>query len=201
VHRRQVNQQHLDHLATDEWRRTLEELAFPFAFGPLRPDALGDDVLEIGPGPGLTTDLLRVRVPTLTSLELDAELAEALRTRLAGCGVDVVDGDATAMPFGDGRFSSVVTFSMFHHVPTVAEQDAVLAEARRVLRPGGVFVANDAVHRDELADFHVDDTYNPIDPSTLRERLSAAGFSDVEVDANAYAWACRARRPAVVDPS
>lgn len=191
-----MNQQHLELLASDQWRQTLETLAFPFAFGPLGTDALGDDVLEIGPGPGLTTDLLRTRVPHLTSIELDASLAAQLRDRLDGTNVDVIDGDATAMPFEDGRFSGAVTFTMLHHVPTVELQDAMFRETLRVLRPGGVLVANDSVRSDELEAFHVDDTYNPVDPATLEDRLSAIGYVDIEVDANPYAWACRARRPA-----
>ena len=68
-----MNQQHLDILGTDEWRQTLEDRVLPFAFGPLGPDALGDDVLEVGPGPGMTTDLLRGRLPQLTSIELDPD--------------------------------------------------------------------------------------------------------------------------------
>jgi SAM-dependent methyltransferase len=188
-----MNQQHLDVLGTDEWRRTLEERALPFAFGPLGPDALGDDVLEIGPGPGMTTDLLRGRVPQLTSIELDPVLAAALRSRVEGTNVTVVDGDATAMPFDDDHFSGVVTFTMLHHVPTGELQDAMFREVARVLRPGGLFVANDGVGRDELAAFHEDDIYNPVDPATLGERLSAAGFRDVEIEANEVAWACRAR--------
>jgi SAM-dependent methyltransferase len=191
-----VNQQHLDFLATDEWRQTLEDRAFPFAFGPLGAEALGDDVLEIGPGPGMTTDLLRARVTHLTSIELDGDLAAQLRERLAGTNVDVVDGDATAMPFEDGRFSGAVTFTMLHHVPTVELQDAMFRETLRVLRPGGVLVANDSVGREELAAFHVDDTYNPVDPDTLEGRLSAMGYVDIDIATNPYAWACRARRPA-----
>ncbi len=191
-----MNQQHLDLLGTDEWRQTLQDLAFPFAFGPLGPDALGADVLEIGPGPGMTTDLLRPLVPALTSIELDTALADDLRRRLAGTNVDVVEGDATAMPFEDGRFTGAVTFTMLHHVPTVELQDAMFREVRRVLRPGGLLVANDSVGREELAAFHVDDTYNPVDPSTLEERLGAMGYVDIEVAVNPFAWACRARCPA-----
>ena len=190
-----MNQQHLDLLGTVEWRDTLEQLAFPFAFGPLGADALGDDVLEIGPGPGMTTDLLRVRVPRLTSIELDTALAAALRARLTGTNVEVVDGDATAMPFDDGRFTGAVTFTMLHHVPTVELQDAMFRETLRVLRAGGVLVANDSVRSDELESFHVDDTYNPVDPTTLEARLAAMGYVDIEVAVNPFAWACRARRP------
>jgi SAM-dependent methyltransferase len=188
-----MNQQHLDLLSTDEWRQTLEELALPFAFGPLGADALGDDVLEVGPGPGMTTDLLRARLPRLTSIELDPDLASALRTRLAGSNVEVIEGDGTAMPFDDGRFSGVVMFTMLHHVPTVELQDAMFGEVARVLTPGGLFIANDAVARDELAALHTDDVYNPVDPTTLEARLTTAGFRDIEIDTNPFAWACRAR--------
>ena len=37
----------------------LKEYLLPFAFGNRSYGDLGDDVLEIGPGPGLTTDLIR----------------------------------------------------------------------------------------------------------------------------------------------
>jgi SAM-dependent methyltransferase len=188
-----VNQQHLDILGTDEWRQTLEERVFPFAFGPLGPSALGGDVLEVGPGPGMTTDLLRARLPRLTSIELDPDLATALRTRLAGSNVEVIEGDGTAMPFDDRHFSGVVMFTMLHHVPTVELQDAMFGEVARVLQPGGLFVASDGVARDELAALHEDDIYNPVDPASLDARLTTAGFREIEIDANSLAWACRAR--------
>ena len=52
----------------------------------LRGVELGDEVLEVGPGPGLTTDLLRTRVPRLTAIEIDPQLA-ADRKHLS-CVVD-----------------------------------------------------------------------------------------------------------------
>jgi SAM-dependent methyltransferase len=190
-----MNRQHLEVLASEEWRQTLQNLAFPFAFGDEGPAILGDDPLEIGPGPGLTTDLLRARLPRLTSIELDPDLAGQLTARLVGTNVDVVEGDATAMPFDDGRFSGVATFTMLHHVPTVELQDRIFAEVCRVLRPGGVLVANDGVARPDFEAGHVDDVYNPVDPATLEARLATAGFVDVDVRANEYAWAARARCP------
>jgi SAM-dependent methyltransferase len=191
-----MNRAHLEVLASDEWRQTLRDLALPFAFGGLTVADLGDDVLEIGPGPGLTTELLAPQVPHLTSVEIDAALARSLAERMAGGNVEVVEADATAMPFEDGRFTGSITLTMFHHVPTVEQQDALLAEVLRVLRRGGVLVASDSVASDDLARFHEDDTYNPIDPSTLGERLGRIGYVDVDVAVNPYAWSCRARRPA-----
>ena len=98
------------------------------------------------------------------------------------------------MPFEDGRFSGAASFTMLHHVPTVELQDLMFAEVARVLRPGAVLVANDAVASPDLAALHTDDIYNPVDPTTLEDRLGAAGFTAVEVKANEYAWAVRASR-------
>ena len=107
---------------------------------------LGDDVVEVGPGYGATTEVLQGLVPRLTSVEIDPELAAALIERYAGTDhVEMVEGDATALTFADGRFSGATSFSMLHHVPTPELQDRVFAEARRVLRPGGVFVAVDSL--------------------------------------------------------
>src|SRR5436305_7978154 len=87
------------------WRRRVEGELLPWA---LRGVELGDDVLEVGPGPGVTTDLLRGRTQRLTALEVDPAAAAALRERLNNSGVRVVEGDGAAMPFADGSFSGVV---------------------------------------------------------------------------------------------
>jgi SAM-dependent methyltransferase len=190
-----MNDTHMERLVSDEWRAWLGDVVVPYAFGTLAIVDLGVDVLEVGPGPGLTTDLLRTELERVTAVEVDAELAESLAARLAGSNVEVVAADATSMPFGDGRFTGAVTFTMFHHVPTAALQDQLMAEVARVIRPGGVFVANDSVASDDLAALHDGDVYNPIDPATLDSRLTAAGFVDIEVRCNPYAWAFHARRP------
>ncbi len=66
--------------------------------GDLQGVELGDDVLEIGPGPGVTTDVLRSRVPRLTAIEIEARLAESLRARLPSERIEVVTGDAASSP-------------------------------------------------------------------------------------------------------
>lgn len=50
----------------------------------LRDLDLGDEVLENGPGPGLTTDRIRQQVARLTAMEIDPALAAKLNDRLAG---------------------------------------------------------------------------------------------------------------------
>ena len=191
-----MNQTHLELLASDDWRALLQDYLLPFAFGERSHGDLGPDVLEIGPGPGLTTDLLRGDLVKLTAFELDSQLASALSARLKGTNVDVVEGDATAMPFESARFTGAMTFTMFHHVPTVELQDRLLEEIFRVLRPGGLLVASDSVASQDLAALHIDDIYNPVDPLTLSARLASIGFADIEIEANSLGWRCHARRRA-----
>jgi len=79
-----VNEAHLRILSSEEWAETLQVEMLPWV---VEAGDLGDDVLELGPGPGLTTDLLRQRVRNLTAVEIDPALATALRDRLAGSNV------------------------------------------------------------------------------------------------------------------
>ena len=178
-------------LRSEGWRDLLDQLIIPFALGPLTWADLGDDVLEVGPGPGTTTVLLRRHIPNLTAIELDVELARQLRGELDGL-VNVDEGDAANMPYEDGRFSAVVMFTMCHHVPTPALQDQLFAEARRVLRPGGVLISNDSVASEELEALHAEDVYCPVDPARLDVRLKTAGFDTVEVRWNDFGWASHA---------
>jgi predicted methyltransferase len=83
---------------------------------------------------------------------------------------------------------------MLHHVPTAVLQDRLFAEVARVVRPGGMFVAGDSLASPDLEAHHEGDTYNPIDPEGLAERLEAAGFVDVDVKTNPFGWAALARR-------
>ena len=180
-------------MASDDWRLLLKDYLLPFAFGDRRYRDLGDDVLEIGPGPGLTTDLIRGGLVNLTAIELDPDLASASSDRMRGTNVDVVEGDGTAMPFESARFTGAMTFTMFHHVPTVELQDQLLGEIFRVLQPGGLLVASDSVASEDLAALHIDDIYNPIDPATLEGRLTTIGFVDIDIDDNEFGWRCHAR--------
>ncbi|MCU1450752.1 MAG: Methyltransferase type 11 [Acidimicrobiales bacterium] len=156
---------------------------------------LGDDVLEVGPGPGLTTDLIRKHAEHVTAVELDTALAAALADRMAGTNVEVVHGDATDTNLTADRFSAATCFSMLHHVPSAELQDRVFVELHRVLRPGGVLVASDAVESDAIREFHVDDVFVPTDPATLGSRLAAAGFNDVVINAGDYEVRFKAAKP------
>jgi SAM-dependent methyltransferase len=174
------------------WKKTLEEKIVPWA---LKGVEMGDEVLEIGPGPGMTTEVLRRRFARLTSVEVDKLQAEALKLRLQGTNVRVVNEDATAMPFANASFSGAVSFTMLHHVPSPELQDRLLAEVRRVLQPGAMFVGTDSTWSRSFQLAHLFDTMVIVDPETFGQRLEAAGFTDVSVKVVKKMFGFRARRP------
>lgn len=170
----------------DEWRAMMRTTILPSVLGTTE---LGDDVLEMGPGYGAATDVVSESVKSLTAVEIDPELVDYLEQRFGEhANVHITQGDATAMQFDDGRFSGAICFTMLHHVPSIDLQDKLFAEVRRVLRSGAAFVASDNLANPELEAHHADDTYNPVDPATLPDRLEAAGFVDVTVTTNPFAW-------------
>ena len=142
---------------------------------------LGAEMLEIGPGPGAATGWLCGQVRRLVALEIDEEAAAKLAAQHDGGNVEVTVGDATAMTFGDASFDSVGTFTMLHHVPTVAAQNQILAETLRVLRPGGVLIGSDSLASNDLHAFHDGDTYNPVEPAAFLTRLQTLGFGKITI--------------------
>ncbi len=176
------------------WRTAVETYVIPWTLDGV---ALFGDVLEIGPGPGVTTDLLRSRVARLTCVEIDRGLARKLERRTAGSNVRVVCDDATAMSLPDASFDAAVCFTMLHHVPSPALQDRLRAEVARVLRPGGIFAGTDSLYSRSMRWLHLFDTMVLVDPAGFPARLEAAGFADVRVDVNPpWAFRFRAQRPA-----
>lgn len=176
-----MNRLHRRFCASRRWAEYVRDDMVP---SDLQGVELGDDPLEIGPGPGLTTGVLHRQAPKLTAIEIDEALAQSLRERMPPDRVEVVRGDASAMPFESDRFSAALCFTMLHHVPTTHLQDKLFAEAHRVLRPGAVFVGSDSdPGRFDLGFrlLHINDTMNVVPPDTLAPRLEAAGFDSIEV--------------------
>lgn len=173
------------------WKRAAEDEVVPWT---LEHVDLGERALEIGPGFGATTRVLVHRVPRLTAVEIDGDSAARLR-RMFGPVVEVVGGDATAMPLPDEVYSAALCFTMLHHVPSADLQDRLFAEAFRVLRPAAMFAGSDSQRSLRMRLLHVGDTYVPVDPMALPDRLRRAGFEDVHVDSTARRFRFRARKP------
>ncbi len=187
-----MNRLHRWYCRSEFWKKHLAEELLPWAMDGLD---LGPDVLEVGPGPGLTTDILRRQFQSVTSLEIDPRLAATLRHRMQGTNVRVLEGDAAAMPFADRSFTAAVAFTMLHHVSSAALQDRLLAEVCRVLKPGGTFVGSDSLWSRLFEVFHWFDTMVVVDPSTFRQRLESAGFTDVSIEVGERSFRFVARRP------
>jgi ubiquinone/menaquinone biosynthesis C-methylase UbiE len=171
-----MNENHAKLMGSPEWFAHIQDEVLPQATAGVE---LGQDLLELGPGQAAATDWLRHRVRRLVAVEHEPDAAAALAERYAGSNVEVVTGDAAALGYPDASFDTVATFTMLHHVPTRALQDRVLAEAFRVLRPGGVFLGSDSLPSDGLHQFHEGDVYNPVEPAAFLTWLQVAGFAAI----------------------
>ena len=161
------------------WRRVTERQILPWLTSGYK---LGDNVLELGAGPGAATEELRRSSARVTSLEYDRVFAAKLGSRFSNTNVGVLQGDAASLPFPDGTFSSVFAVLVLHHLKSQGQQEKAFAEIYRVLRPGGAFLAIEIrdgwMHRFA----HFRSTFVPIAPSAAIDRLTTLGFSKVIVD-------------------
>lgn len=136
-------------------------------------------ILDIGAGNGMLAVLLAQCQPTATIVGVDtwgptweyAAATCARNARLAGVDDRVTfrDGDAARLPFADGVFDAVVSNLTFHEVTAVADKPALIAEALRVLKPGGAFVFVDPFYDVKL--------YGP--SATIEHRFRALGAEEV----------------------
>jgi SAM-dependent methyltransferase len=171
-----VNPDHARLCGSQEWAEHLQTDVLPVVTAGID---LGADMLEIGPGPGAATGWLAGRVTRLTALESDEAAAAALAKRFPD--VTVAVGDAARMSYPGESFDSVGSFTMLHHVPTTAQQNQILAEVLRVLRPGGYLVGSDSLPGNDLHHFHADDVYNPVEPAAFLTRLQTVGFAAITI--------------------
>ncbi len=190
-----MNRLHRWHCRSSRWKEELETEILPWSMTGVE---LGDEVLEIGPGPGLTTNWLQRRCGRLTCIEVDRDLASFLAKRKAKAGVRVHCGDATAMPYRDCSFSSVVLFTVLHHVPSATLQDRLFAEACRVLKPGGTLAGVDSMQSLLMRIFHIGDTMVLVDPAGLPARLKSVGFREIKTESGAGKFRFSARRPSAI---
>lgn len=187
-----MNTAHAEICGSVEWAEHLTTESMPPTLAGID---LGDDLLEVGPGYGAATLFLAPTVRALTALEIDPELGLRLRG-LVPDNVEVLIEDASAMSLPDNRFSAAVCFTMLHHVPTPALQDAIFADVHRVLAPGAWYLGSDSTDTPEWRDLHIDDICVPVDPAGLPDRLAAAGYVDVTVSSGpAEPLRFRGRKP------
>ncbi len=186
-----MNLIHRRRCSSPSWEKAVADQLLPWA---LHGVELGTRTVEIGPGYGATLRALLDRTESLTAVELDGAMADRLQRRYGErARIIQASGTETGLPAAD--FTSVVCFTMLHHVPTAALQDQLFAEAFRLLQPGGVFAGSDGVPSLAFRLIHVADTYNPIAPKDLPGKLRAAGFTDIDTDVKRGRQRWRATKP------
>lgn len=170
-------------------------------------DGAGLHFLELGAGTGTATRSVARRFPAakITCVELSPPYARVARRQLEGFPrVDVVQGDAAALDFGDARFDAVYSVFLFHELP-LPVRELVLAESARVLKPGGFFGLVDSLQKgdDPALDWALDffprafhEPYYAHYAAHPMERLVAAeGLAEVESGTGYLAKWLAARKP------
>jgi ubiquinone/menaquinone biosynthesis C-methylase UbiE len=159
-------------------------------------------MLDIGTGPGHVPLMVCERIPECTVVGVDlAEhmLAHAERHRAASPHRERIAyrrADAKGLDFADGEFDAVFSNTILHHIP---DPRPFLAEAWRVLRPGGALLIRDLFRpdtperADELVALHAADEtpyqqglfraslHAALTVSELRELAAEAGLCGVEL--------------------
>jgi ubiquinone/menaquinone biosynthesis C-methylase UbiE len=98
-----------------------------------------NDVLDVGCGSGIATQLLAEAGANVTAIDLTDWAVETTRRRLAAFGLDgeVLQEDAEQLPFDDASFDLVFSWGVIHHS---SDMDRALAELVRVVRVNGQIV-------------------------------------------------------------
>ncbi len=118
----------------------------------------GMTVADVGTGTGFVAAGVAPRVDRVVAVDNSPAMLAVARKNLAGLGVsnvELVEGDVTALPFGDGSVEAAFANIVLHHAE---DPTAMLREMARVVRPGGTVAIVDEVEhpyawmREEHAD-------------------------------------------------
>jgi demethylmenaquinone methyltransferase/2-methoxy-6-polyprenyl-1,4-benzoquinol methylase len=146
----------------------------------------GFRILDVGCGTGRSRRIYQNKAARYAGIDLSLGALRLARRRSPGA--EWLQADALRLPFRDGSHDGVAFSSVLHHVP---DRRAALAEAFRVLRPGGWAFAFDPnllhpamlLFRHPRSPFYnpegVSPDEQPLPPRVLREDFQAAGFARI----------------------
>jgi SAM-dependent methyltransferase/catechol 2,3-dioxygenase-like lactoylglutathione lyase family enzyme/predicted GNAT family acetyltransferase len=161
----------------------------PTALAELRP---GEVVLDLGSGGGIDVLLSARRVgPTGKAYGLDMTdemlaLARENARKAGASNVEFLKGEIEQVPLSDEAVDVIISNCVINLSP---DKDRVLAEAFRVLRPGGRFAVSDVVVRGEVpadlrrsVELWIGCVAGALEESEYREKLRRVGFVDIEIE-------------------
>src|SRR5687767_9603162 len=184
-------------LYSDDERRELPREAVTASLGCGNPTALidlreGETVLDLGSGGGIDVLLSARRVGStgrVFGLDMTDEMLELARDNQRKAGVENVEflkGDIQAIPLPSNSVDVVISNCVINLAP---DKSQVLAEAFRVLKPGGRLAVSDVIVRGEVSpalrrdmELWVGCIAGALDETDYKAKLGAAGFQDVDVE-------------------
>ena len=135
-------------VAGDAWMRRVLWGRYAALFRP------GQHILDVGCGSGADAIFLARRGVRVTGIDVSPAMTGYLRSRATDLGLDNVEpitATAIDLPLPDRSASVIVSNYVYHHLNDADKQQG-LAEAFRVLQPGGRIVIGDMMFRPELGD-------------------------------------------------
>jgi trans-aconitate methyltransferase len=129
---------------------------------------VGEYILDLGCGDGQLTQRIAASGAQVLGVDASPEMVATARER----GIEAELATAESLPFHDGTFDAVFSNAVLHWI---RDQDAMLTQVHRVLKPGGRFVAEMGGHGN-IAAIRV----------ALAAELERHGFGDREEGVNYY---------------
>ena len=161
----------------------------PTALAELRP---GETVLDLGSGGGIDVLLSAKRVgPAGKAYGLDMTdemlaLARENQRKAGVANVEFLKGEIEQIPLPDDSVDVIISNCVIN---LSADKDRVLAEAFRVLKPGGRFAVSDVVVRGEVpaairrsVELWIGCVAGALEEREYREKLAKAGFEAIDVE-------------------
>lgn len=148
-----------------------------------------DRVLELGCGTGVLLADLTQKYRFVVGSDVSREMMQVARK----LGTPLIEGDGSALPFGNGSFDLVICRGVLHHV---TDHRAVLAEIHRVLRQGGELILSEPsndwwlVRTMRSLMYRFSDKFDEEDEGflsdQLRELIEATGFRETRMERFGY---------------
>jgi glycosyltransferase involved in cell wall biosynthesis/SAM-dependent methyltransferase len=154
--------------------------------------AAGCSVLDLGSGEGYGADILAAVAQETTGVDVSPETVEWANQKYKRSNLKFICGSATNVPIpGESIFDLVVCFEMIEHI---ADQEALLREVKRLLKPGGTFILstpNKTVYSDEphyQNPFHVRELYIPQFKQLIESFFQHSFYIGQRVHPSAAMW-------------